>query len=220
MRNYFKDKNTLSIPWVESPFFYSLLENSDHTEEVKEMCKYYHENGYLIIDLDLTDEEIQPIVNDMYKSLEDDNTVFHAEHYQYTESKRIFETLKPKFKYSYSKNQIRKFSKKKNFRLIGMGGSVLGAKAIYHFLNHKIKKKFVFINNLNSNLSKNEKKIKATNIIISKSGNTLETIVNSNVIINNSKNIFITENKDSYLKNLAIDLKLTNILVVFLVPNV
>ena len=57
---------------------------------------------------------------------------------------RVFETLKPEFKYSYSKNQIRKFSKKKNFRLIGMGGSALGAKAIYHFLNHKIslKRKF------------------------------------------------------------------------------
>ena len=27
MRDYFKDRSTLSIPWVESPFFYSLLEN-------------------------------------------------------------------------------------------------------------------------------------------------------------------------------------------------
>ena len=120
---------------------------------------------------------------------------------------RVFETLKPKFKYSYSKNQIRKFSKKKNFRLIGMGGSALGAKAIYHFLNHKIKKKFVFINNLNSNLSKNEKKIKATNIIISKSGNTLETIANSNLLVKGNKNIFITEKKTNYLRNLAYELK-------------
>ena len=75
MRDYFKDKDTLHIPWVESPFFYSLLENSDHSEEIKEMCKYYHENGYLIIDLDLTDDEIQPIVDDMYKSLEDEKTI-------------------------------------------------------------------------------------------------------------------------------------------------
>ena len=37
MRDYFKDKDTLHIPWVESPFFYSLLENSDHSEEIKEM---------------------------------------------------------------------------------------------------------------------------------------------------------------------------------------
>ena len=88
-----------------------------------------------------------------------------------------------------------------------MGGSILGAEAIYQFLNHKIKKKFIFINNLNSKLNNYEKKIKATNIIISKSGNTLETIINSNVLINGSKNIFITENKKNYLRNLANDLK-------------
>ncbi len=120
---------------------------------------------------------------------------------------KLIETLKPSYKYSYTKKLIRKINKSKNFRLIGMGGSVLGAEAIYQFLNHKIKKKFIFINNLNSKISSYKKKIKATNIIISKSGNTLETIVNSNTLINNSKNIFITENKNSYLRNLANDLK-------------
>ena len=120
---------------------------------------------------------------------------------------RLFESLKLNYKYSYTKEQIRKINKNKNFRLIGMGGSTLGVEAIYQFLNHKIKKKFIFINNLNSKLNNYEKKIKATNIIISKSGNTLETIVNSNALINNSKNIFITENKKNYLRNLANDLK-------------
>ena len=120
---------------------------------------------------------------------------------------KLIDTLKSDYKYSYSKNQIRKFKKNKNFRIIGMGGSALGAEAIYQFLNHKIKKKFIFISNLNSSLENNEKKIKATNIIISKSGNTLETIANSNLLINQKKNIFITENKNSYLKNLAINLK-------------
>ena len=120
---------------------------------------------------------------------------------------KFFETLEPNYKYSYSKKQITKIKKNKNFRLIGMGGSTLGAEAIYQFLKHKIKKKFIFINNLNTKLKNNEKKIKATNIIISKSGNTLETIANSNLLINQKKNIFITENKKSYLKNLAIDLK-------------
>ena len=87
-----------------------------------------------------------------------------------------------------------------------MGGSSLGAKAIYNFLKHKIKKNFYFIDNL-----KNEKKIdnkKCLNIIISKSGNTVETIVNSNLLLKkNSKNIFITENKPSYLYSLAEKLK-------------
>ena len=120
---------------------------------------------------------------------------------------KFLDSLKPNYKYSYTKNQIRKFKKPKNFRIIGMGGSTLGTEAIYQFLNHKIKKKFIFINNLNPKLSNNVKKIKATNIIISKSGNTLETITNSNLLINQKKNIFITENKKSYLKNLASNLK-------------
>ena len=66
MRNYQKDKSTLSIPWVESPFFYSLLENSNLTDEQKELCTKYHEDGYVIIDLELSDEEIQKVVDDMY----------------------------------------------------------------------------------------------------------------------------------------------------------
>tara|TARA_B100000700_G_scaffold67056_1_gene74138 strand:+ start:556 stop:1710 length:1155 start_codon:yes stop_codon:yes gene_type:complete len=120
---------------------------------------------------------------------------------------RLLDSLKENYKYSYSKSQIKKINKSKNFRLIGMGGSILGAQAIYQFLNHKIKKNFIFINNLNPKLKNNHKKIKATNIIISKSGNTLETIANSNLLLNSSKNIFITENKKSYLCNLANDLK-------------
>jgi len=46
------------------------------------------------------------------------------------------------------------------------------------------------------------------NLIISKSGNTLETIANSNTILkSNVKNIFITENKNNYLRSLAHKLK-------------
>ena len=120
---------------------------------------------------------------------------------------KLLESLKINYRYNYSKNLIKKISKNKNFRLIGMGGSTLGAEAIYQFLKHKIKKKFIFINNLNPKIKDEEKKIKATNIIISKSGNTLETIANSNLLINGSKNIFITENKRSYLSNLANILK-------------
>ena len=120
---------------------------------------------------------------------------------------KLLESLKTSYKYSYSKKQIRKISKGKNFRLIGMGGSTLGTETIYQFLNHKVKKKFIFINNLNSKIKDEEKKIKATNIIISKSGNTLETIANSNLLIKGNKNIFITENKKSQLSNLANILK-------------
>jgi ectoine hydroxylase-related dioxygenase (phytanoyl-CoA dioxygenase family) len=94
MRNYFKDKSAIPIPWTESPFYKSLANNSSLTIEEREACDFYNQNGYLEIDLELTDEEIQPIVDDMYKALEDEKTKFHAEHFQYTESKRIFELWK------------------------------------------------------------------------------------------------------------------------------
>ena len=52
------------------------------------------------------------------------------------------------------------------------------------------------------------KKKKFTNLIISKSGNTIETIANSNILLNKKdKNIFITENKKNYLSLLAEKLK-------------
>ena len=120
----------------------------------------------------------------------------------------LLKSFTSNYKYSYSKKDLKKIKKGNNFKIIGIGGSILGAEAIYQFLNHKVKKKFTFINNLNSNFDNEEFKSKATNIIISKSGNTLETILNSNLIINKkNKNFFITENKNSYLKNLAQKLK-------------
>ena len=119
---------------------------------------------------------------------------------------KLLLSLTPNYKYSYTKAQIKNLKKQNFFRLIGMGGSTLGAKAIYKFLQDKTKKKFVFIDNLKTKLSKYEKSNEAVNIIISKSGNTLETIINTSILINQnqkSKNIFITEKKNSYLLNLA-----------------
>ena len=119
---------------------------------------------------------------------------------------KLLLSLTPNYKYSYTKAQIKNLKKQNFFRLIGMGGSTLGAKAIYKFLQDKTKKKFVFMDNLKPNLSKYEKSNEAVNIIISKSGNTLETIINTSILINQnqkSKNIFITEKKNSYLLNLA-----------------
>ena len=120
----------------------------------------------------------------------------------------LFETLKPTYKYSYSKKVISKYKKFSNIRVIGMGGSILGTEAIYNFLKKKIKKKLTFVNNLNSNENYFQDKKINLNLIISKSGNTLETIVNANTLIKSRENnIVITEDKDSYLTNLAGKLK-------------
>ncbi len=120
----------------------------------------------------------------------------------------FFQSLKPTYKYSYSKKVISKYKKFSNIRIIGMGGSILGTEAIYSFLKKKIKKKITFVNNLNSNADYFQNKNINLNLIISKSGNTLETIANTNILIKNKeKNIIITEDKDSYLTNLASKLK-------------
>ena len=62
----------------------------------------------------------------------------------------ILSTLRPEYKYSYNNRIISKFKNSSSFTLIGMGGSIQGSEAIYDFLNHKIKKKFEFYNNLKS----------------------------------------------------------------------
>ena len=119
----------------------------------------------------------------------------------------VLNSLGKNYIYSYDKKNIKEFKKNSNFRIVGMGGSSLGAQAIYDFLKHKIKKNFEFINNLQSYYKFNNKK-KFTNLIISKSGNTIETIVNSNILIKRKdQNIFITEEKDNYLYSLAQKLK-------------
>jgi len=119
----------------------------------------------------------------------------------------VIQSLSKNYINSYKKKDIQKYKKLANFCIIGMGGSTLGSQAIYDFLNHKIKKNFIFIDNLDVNKKKKKEK-KYTNIVISKSGNTVETITNSNIFIKNrEKNIFITENKNSYLFQLANKLK-------------
>ena len=122
-----------------------------------------------------------------------------------SKNNQVLNSLSKKYNNNFTKKNLKRFKSFSNFRVIGMGGSSLGAQAIYNFLSHKIKKNFLFVDNLQNN-QKNLKK--AVNLIISKSGNTLETIVNTNILVKKSdKNIFITENKKNYLHILAEKMK-------------
>ena len=119
------------------------------------------------------------------------------------EKKGLIDSLSNSYKDSYDIKKIKKKVKDLDVRLIGMGGSALGTKAIYHLLKDKITKKFYFIDNLQNKIEFNQKK-NYLNLIISKSGNTLETISNSNFFIKKrDQNIFLTENKKSYIFSLA-----------------
>ena len=85
-----------------------------------------------------------------------------------------------------------------------MGGSIMGAGAIHSFLKHKIKKNIIFLDNLDEFQFKKLKNLKKTLfLIISKSGNTIETLTNLSLIKKNifsKKNtIIITESKNSAL---------------------
>ena len=121
--------------------------------------------------------------------------------------KEVINSLSENYKNSFEPEKLKKKYNNSNFRVIGMGGSILGTQAIYDFLKKKIKKKFIFIDNLEASRKKPDHK-HYTNLIVSKSGNTIETIANSNILIKKKdKNIFITENKKNYLKILAQKLK-------------
>ncbi len=122
------------------------------------------------------------------------------------EKNEILKSLSKDYKNNFNHKNLKKFKKSLDYRVIGMGGSSLGAQAIYDFLRYKIKKRFFFIDNLKiNNLEKNKNH---NNLIISKSGNTIETIVNVNLLIKKQdQNIIITENKKNYLNLLAEKLK-------------
>ena len=122
--------------------------------------------------------------------------------------KNLLFSFTNKYQQSYNRSYLIKLKKKfPIINVIGIGGSILGSKAIYYFLKDKIKSKIFFKDNLVS-FRENLNKKKKLNIIISKSGNTLETIVNSNIEIRKKdKNIILTENSQSYIKTLAQKLK-------------
>ena len=139
------------------------------------------------------------------KTLKKNKKIFDKLKILFEKKNQILNSFSSQYKDSFKKKDIIKFKDYQNVTVIGMGGSVLGARAIYNFLKSKIKKEFTFKDDFDlENISKKKK----LNLIISKSGNTLETISNANVIINKKhSNIFITENKNSYLMNLAKKLK-------------
>jgi glucose-6-phosphate isomerase len=81
----------------------------------------------------------------------------------------LLKTLETSYKYNYTKKLVKKLKKFSNIKIIGMGGSILGAEAIYDFLKSKIKKNIIFINNLSiikQNLIPKKKKFEFNNLKI------------------------------------------------------
>ena len=163
--------------------------------------------GLQIINNFLTNSQKKNKIGSVYnKTKKDLNNIFKRHNTQ----DNFFNVLRDNFKLNFNISDIKKFSKFRNIVIIGMGGSVLGTKAIYTFLYKRIKKNLIIIDNLdNRNLYKIKKlkKEKKLFILVSKSGNTLETLSNINLLsnfINKSKNtIIISENQNSALSIFA-----------------
>ncbi len=134
-------------------------------------------------------------------------------------SRNTFHSLSNKFELNCKLKDLDKFKRFNSVVIIGMGGSILGAEAIYHFLKRKIKKEFLFLNNIDEEelqAIKNKKNLnKILFIIISKSGNTVETLSNIRalkIIKKGSKNIIIiSEKKQNPLYLMAKKMKLFHI---------
>ena len=142
-----------------------------------------------------------------FKNIKNNKEIEKDFHLLLKEKNSIIESLGVSYKYSYSKKLVTKLKKYSHLKIIGIGGSILGTQAIYDFLKHKIKKKIYFINNLQPTFPKIPQR-KYINLIVSKSGNTLETISNVNILVKKNQNsYFITEDKKNYLSLIAEKLK-------------
>ena len=142
----------------------------------------------------------KPKINKILRSIIKDKNI--------VEKYPLLKTMDKNYKYTFKKRNFY-FNSFSEFNILGMGGSILGSEAIYNFLKHKINKKFNFYNTLKlQNIPKTHKK--NINIVISKSGNTLETISNFNLLLKSqkrNKNIILCENNKNFLRSLGKKLK-------------
>ena len=142
----------------------------------------------------------KPKINKILRSIIKDKNI--------VEKYPLLKTMDKNYKYTFKKRNFY-FNPFSEFNILGMGGSILGSEAIYNFLKHKINKKFNFYNTLKlQNIPKTHKK--NINIVISKSGNTLETISNFNLLLKSqkrNKNIILCENNKNFLRSLGKKLK-------------
>ncbi len=152
------------------------------------------------------------LIRNYYKNISNKKAfdkIFNEINERCNDTKNIYHVFSKKFNFDFKINDLKKFKKFKDIVVVGMGGSVLGSNAIYDFLKHKIKKKVTFFDNLDKEkLNKFKKENKLNNclfIVISKSGNTVETLSNLirfNILKINAKNIIVISEKKKNILNI------------------
>ena len=142
-------------------------------------------------------KQFKKIILNIHKDIKSSNTTLNI--------------LDSKFKFNFKISDLKKFKKFKTIVFVGMGGSILGTQGIYDFLKFKVKKKIYFFDDLNEkkllNFKRKQNFKKVLFLIISKSGNTVETLSNTfalNIIKKNSKNVIIlSDKKNNFLYSLS-----------------
>ena len=88
--------DSTNLPWVESPFFYDILERYRYrfTSELYDRAVHFHEEGYVIIDLELEDDFINNMKYEIDKKIEDGDFKSQESGYHYSEHPRLFEAWK------------------------------------------------------------------------------------------------------------------------------
>ena len=132
------------------------------------------------------------------------------------DAQSIFNLFSKNYKFNFNIKDLKRFEKYNSILIIGMGGSILGAEAIFQFLKKKIDKNIYFLDDLDEeNINKLKKQLmfkKTLFVVISKSGNTIETLSNLfhlKILKNKAKNIIvISEKKNNVLYNLSKQYKL------------
>ncbi len=124
---------------------------------------------------------------------------------------KLISLLNKNYNFNFKFKDLEKFKNFKTIAVIGMGGSILGSKAIFYFLRKKIKTKVHFFDDIDQNkieiFKRNHNLSKVLFIVVSKSGDTIETISNLiflKIIKKKAKNIIlISEKNDNILHSLS-----------------
>jgi hypothetical protein len=87
----FNEKN-YNLPWVESPFFFDLLKKKSSV--LKKLAVDFHKNGYVIINLNLSEKFIENILNKVELKIKEGSIKKNPSIYHYNKSPRIVEAWK------------------------------------------------------------------------------------------------------------------------------
>jgi ectoine hydroxylase-related dioxygenase (phytanoyl-CoA dioxygenase family) len=94
MIDFNKNPDLISLPWIETDFFYSQLKKKKISNEFKRHAIKFHEEGYCVVDLDLSQKIINKIIDAVNNLSKSKDVKLNPKIYHYNKSPRIIEGWK------------------------------------------------------------------------------------------------------------------------------